>query len=101
MSIHHSGGGQIETRADDRSGLMATQAQFIMRLTPVFDRGDANSDGAAEGLAEGPGTEVSSLPEWQGRPGERVMLRFTLPSKPLLHQWADRLHKLIQGRVVL
>ena len=38
---------------------------------------------------------------WTGAPGERVRLRFTLPPKPLLVQWADRLHKMIQGKVVL
>ena len=33
-----------------------------------------------------------------GLPGERVMLRFTLPSRPLLSQWLDRLEKALQGR---
>ncbi len=33
-----------------------------------------------------------------GLPGERVSLRFTLPSRPLLVQWLDRLEKALQGR---
>lgn len=33
-----------------------------------------------------------------GLPGERVSLRFTLPSRPLLSQWLDRLEKALQGR---
>lgn len=95
-SMGFAGGGTIETRADDRSGLMAKQAQFIMRVEPAFDRDDADAD-AGESVAE-----AGLTPErWLGRPGEGVRLRFTLPSKPLLHQWADRLHKMIQGRVVL
>ncbi|MFM9995026.1 MAG: hypothetical protein ACKVU4_04405 [Phycisphaerales bacterium] len=37
--------------------------------------------------------------EWTPRPGERVAIRFSLPSKPLGAQWFDRLRRLIQGRV--
>ncbi len=73
----YGGGGTIQTRSDDQDGRLATSKQFEMRLTP-----------AAEGA-------------WRGIPGERVRLRFTLPDKPLAVQWADRLHKLLQGRVTL
>jgi hypothetical protein len=34
-----------------------------------------------------------------GMPGERVRVRFTLPDKPLLTQWVDRLRRLVQGRI--
>jgi hypothetical protein len=38
---------------------------------------------------------------WNGLPGERVHLRFTLPDKPLLWQWLDHLQKTLQGRAQL
>jgi putative peptide zinc metalloprotease protein len=33
-----------------------------------------------------------------GMPGERVTLRLTLPRRPLLAQWMDRIEKTLQGR---
>ncbi|MCW5753496.1 MAG: PqqD family peptide modification chaperone [Phycisphaeraceae bacterium] len=78
-ALGYGGGGTIQTRSDDRQGRLATSKQFEMRLTP---------EPAREGA-------------WTGVPGERVRLRFTLADKPLAAQWADRLHKLVQGRVTL
>ena len=82
-ALGFAGGGQIDPAAAARSGLQAKQAQFVMYLAPQLDTSD---DGTTY---------------WTGAPGERVRLRFTLPPKPLLVQWADRLHKMIQGKVVL
>ena len=79
-SFTAQGGGQIETSQDKESGLLAKNPQLLMRLRLLV------SDDAREG-------------QWLGMPGERVALRFTLPSKPLLVQWLDRLHKLVQGKV--
>lgn len=70
-SLGYAGGGTIETEADDREGLAAKSAQFMVYMK-------------ADGLAA---------------PGERVSLRFTLPSRPLLHQWTDRFNRMIQGLV--
>ncbi len=79
-SFSAQGGGQIETSQEEQSGMLAKDAQLKMylRLTDAAD-GQAN--------------------QWVGMPGERVRLRFTLPSKPLLTQWIDRLHKMVQGKV--
>ena len=79
-SFAAQGGGQIETDPEQQSGLMAKDPQLKMYLR-LASAGDAAS-GA-----------------WMGMPGERVSLRFTLPSKPLLVQWLDRLHKMVQGKV--
>ncbi len=78
-SFSAQGGGQIETNPEERSGLLAKdpQLKILLRLT---DAGDGQT-------------------QWVGLPGERVRLRFTLPSKPLLAQWIDRLHKMVQGKV--
>jgi putative peptide zinc metalloprotease protein len=76
-ALTSSGGGTIETESNDRSGLVTRGSHFIVRV---------------QGVTEGDR-------EWMGAPGERVYLRFSLPSKPLLSQWVDRLQKLIQGRV--
>jgi len=79
-SFAAQGGGQIETSQAQESGMLAKNPQLMMRLR-LAETGDAR-----EGL-------------WLGMPGERVALRFTLPSKPLLVQWLDRLHKMVQGKV--
>ena len=76
-SLGYAGGGSIKTSAEDRTGLRAETAQFIVYVSP-----DENE-------------------LWSGVPGERVHLRFRLSYKPLAVQWVDRLHKLIQGRVQL
>jgi putative peptide zinc metalloprotease protein len=71
------GGGKIETEQSDRSGTHTKRPLFTAYFTPE------------------PGTT------FEGRPGERVNMRFTLPRRALLSQWVDRLEKLIQGRVKL
>jgi putative peptide zinc metalloprotease protein len=70
------GGGKIETDQRDRNGIVAKRPLF----KAYFTAEDA---------------------DFAGRPGERVNLRFTLPDKPLMAQWVDRLEKLVQGRVKL
>ncbi|MEM1330863.1 MAG: PqqD family peptide modification chaperone [Planctomycetota bacterium] len=77
-----TGGGTVETDPQDRSGTMMREQRFVMRI-----------DGATLGSGEG----LASV----ALPGERAWLRFSLPARPLLAQWADRLHKLVQGRVTL
>lgn len=78
-SFGYAGGGTIEVDPAEQSGLMARDPQFVMHVTPL-----APDEGGTP---------------WPGLPGERVRLRFTLPSKPYLVQWVDRLHKLVQGKV--
>lgn len=77
-ALSAAGGGVLETEQDDRTGLFAKRPQFTAYIDTV--------PAAAGGRA------------WAGAPGERVVLRFELPSKPLLVQWIDRLQKMIQGR---
>jgi putative peptide zinc metalloprotease protein len=83
-SFSAEGGGQIQTSREGGGGgrgLLARDPQLKMYLrlgAPDQPRGPA---------------------EWVGLPGERVRLRFTLPDKPLLVQWLDRLHKMVQGKV--
>ena len=87
-SLGYAGGGTIETKRDDRSGMLAARPLFkVFVYQKLAESGN------------GPGTllNAGSLAN-AARPGERVSLRFTLPSKPLLTQWVDRLQKLIQGR---
>lgn len=78
-ALGFGGGGTVETDPRDETGRRTRRPQFIMEVTPVM-QGEA--DAAA----------------WAGVPGQRVAMRFGLPSSPLLWQWADRLHKLVQGR---
>jgi putative peptide zinc metalloprotease protein len=78
-ALGYSGGGTIETEGQDRTGLVAKTPQFIVRVAGLDDGGA----------------------EWLGNPGERVKLRFALPSRPLLGQWLDRVERLLQGRVQL
>jgi putative peptide zinc metalloprotease protein len=78
-ALGYTGGGTIETENQDRTGLVAKTPQFIIRISGLDDGGT----------------------EWLGNPGERVKLRFSLPSRPLLGQWFDRVERLLQGRVQL
>ena len=75
-ALGFSGGGTIETEQKDQRGTVAKNPLFKVFIDPA------------------PGSKLASA-----EPGERVSIRFSLPAKPLLAQWVDRLHKLIQGRV--
>jgi putative peptide zinc metalloprotease protein len=75
-----AGGGTHALDAQDRSGMMTREAHFDVRVLGVSLAGE-------EGQA------------WLGAPGERIAVRFSLPRRPLLWQWTDRLHRLIQGRI--
>lgn len=75
-ALGFAGGGKVETEAGDQSGTVTKR--------PMFEARFASADGAVVGL-----------------PGERVHLRFELPSRPLLAQWVDSLRKLTQGRAKL
>lgn len=70
------GGGVIETDPKDRSGRQTKRPIFRVNIA---------------------GTPESGV--HIGSPGERVRIRFTLPDKPLMAQWIDRLQKIVQGRV--
>jgi putative peptide zinc metalloprotease protein len=78
-ALGSAGGGTIELDKKDQTGRTTVQSQFMVRVDNVS-------------WGEHP---------WLGAPGERIKLRFRLPSKPLLSQWVDRLQKLMQGRVNL
>ncbi len=86
-SLGYLGGGTMQTDPQDPRGLSLRSPQFTLYLDRI-----ATADGEPLNGAPKPGA-------WVPRPGERVALRFTLPSKPLLSQWLDRLRRLIQGRV--
>jgi putative peptide zinc metalloprotease protein len=75
-----AGGGQIEPDQQDRNGRTAKRPQITLYVEP--------------GLREGDGSII-------GKPGERVRLLFTLPSKPIVSQVIDRVQKVLQGRVNL
>lgn len=64
------GGGSAQTDPADRSGLLARRPVFTVYVE----------------------TEPGVL---AGMPGERIAVRFTLPARPLLSQWTDRLLKAI------
>lgn len=80
-ALGFDGGGHIETMPDDRQGRSAKKPVFTVYVEPAIDE-----SGATRPI---------------GLPGERVYLRFTLPSKSLVGQIIDRVHKAVQGRVNL
>jgi len=81
-SLSFKGGGDLEPDPRDEHGRLARRPQFTVYVDPVASAGAADQ------------TDV-------GKPGERVYLVFTLPSKPVLYQVVDRVHKAILGRVNL
>lgn len=78
-ALGFSGGGSVQTDPQDQSGTRTARPLFVMEVTPAIETGEQRE-------------------AWAGVPGQRVALRFSLPRSPLLVQWIDRLHKLIQGR---
>lgn len=72
-ALGYAGGGSIPTEQDE-SGMAAREHLFPMHIT------------APEGVS-------------LGFPGERVAVRFTLPPRPLLVQWGNRLYRMIQERI--
>lgn len=70
-ALTYTGGGVIETEKEDQTGTVAKTPRFIAYLD-------------AEGL---------------GAPGERVIVRFSLPWRPLLDQWIDRVRRVITEQV--
>jgi putative peptide zinc metalloprotease protein len=74
-ALTFQGGGTLENDPQDQQGLATKTSEFTVYVDPQ-----------AKGQ------------EWRGVPGERVTVRFTLPSKPLLAQWWHRFEKLLQGR---
>ncbi|MFM9996945.1 MAG: PqqD family peptide modification chaperone [Phycisphaerales bacterium] len=81
-ALGFGGGGTVATDPQDPRGLAIRSPQFTLYLDDIRSK---DENGAAL--------------EWTPRPGERVAIRFSLPSKPLAAQWFDRLLRLIQGRV--
>jgi hypothetical protein len=82
------GGGTIENDPRAQAQQMDNVAKrpiFTAAFTPKL---------AADATDEDRATALASL----GPTGERMKLRFELPSKPLLAQWVDRLEKALQGR---
>jgi len=74
------GGGQILTDRSNQNarGQLAKQSRFTVEIDADFSK------------AHPPPL-----------PGERVVVRFSLPPRPLLGQWVDHLRRLVQGRVDL
>lgn len=92
-ALGFGGGGTIQTDPSDKAGKAAKKPIFKawLDLKPVGLEVEGTSDSSNSRTQQ-------QQSAYAGRPGERVTIRFTLPSKPLAAQWVDRLRKLIQGR---
>jgi putative peptide zinc metalloprotease protein len=80
-ALGYQGGGTIETRAGQ------VQSGERVASRPLFK---------AYFAPHAP--ETSDPVPTLGLPGERVHVRFTLPPRPLLSQWIDRVRQTVQGR---
>jgi putative peptide zinc metalloprotease protein len=80
-SLSFAGGGEVEVRPDDPARRRMKSELFNVYLEPAM------LDGV---------NPLASAPL-----GQRVHLRFALPSKPILDQLIDRINKTLQGRVNL
>jgi hypothetical protein len=80
-ALGYQGGGKIETSQGNAQHGERTSKRPLLRAAFVTT----------------PLTPESAAPA-PGVPGERVYLRFTLPSRPLLAQWVHRLQQAVQGR---
>ena len=75
-ALSYTAGGSIETTPDERRGLRATERLFEVRVVPHLDPDDA----------------VPLLS------GQRVVVRFEMPPRPLAVQWWRSLLQLVQRR---
>jgi len=71
-ALGYAVGGSVQTRDDDRQGIRTAERFFEIRVKPD------------------PGAELMS--------GQRVMIRFETPEKPLIQQWWRGLLQLLQKR---
>ncbi|MDP6635125.1 MAG: PqqD family peptide modification chaperone [Phycisphaerae bacterium] len=76
-ALGYAVGGPVVTRSDDRQGLMAAEGFFEIHLTPETNTPDG---------------QIMLLP------GQRVVVRFDLPPKPLVAQWWRSLLQLLQRK---
>jgi len=76
-ALGYAVGGPVVTRADDQQGLMAAEGFFEIHLTPETDSSDK---------------QIVLLP------GQRVVVRFDMPPKPLVAQWWRSLLQLLQRK---
>jgi putative peptide zinc metalloprotease protein len=93
-ALGFAGGGAIEV--DQQSG-SPESARLAKRN---FFNASFVVDSPAHADETSPDPDAPSRPatESVGMPGERVALRFTLPRRPWLFQWLDRLDQTLQGR---
>lgn len=75
-ALTFQGGGSVESDPQDQKGLAVKSSEFTVYVEQPSLNGET----------------------WRGVPGERVTVRFKLPSKPLLAQWWNRFEKMLQGR---
>ena len=85
-ALGFGGGGTVEIDAKDQSGTVAKTPLFKAYFIATDSQGD-------EVLSK-----FATIGSTGALPGERVYFRFTLPSKPWLVQWIDRLDKQLQGK---
>jgi len=78
-ALGYAVGGPVVTRQDDRQGLMAAEGFFEIHVTPRADKTDS-------------GEKITLLP------GQRVVVRFDMPAKPLAAQWWRSLLQLLQKK---
>ncbi len=79
-ALSFAGGGTVEPDSDARGNPTGAKSRrFSVYIEPA----------------------VGALVEGGALPGERVYVRFTLPSRPLAWQAIDRVRKMLQGRVNL
>jgi putative peptide zinc metalloprotease protein len=74
-AMGYAAGGGIATAPDDREGMRAARRFFELRIQPEYDP-----------------NHVHLLS------GQRVVVRITMPSKPLARQWYRSLYQLVQNR---
>ncbi|NQU75260.1 MAG: hypothetical protein HQ546_02960 [Planctomycetes bacterium] len=77
-SLGYNAGGSMATASDDRQGMKTTERFFEIRIRPQLDS--------------------QASPPVILQPGQRVVVRFDMPNKPLIAQWWRSLLQLVQRR---
>jgi len=101
-ALGYLAGGTVQVKMDDEQGTKTAEPVFEVRIDPQHVRRNAEAQAEWEALAakaESLGKPVPPKPQTIDlKSGQRVVVRFEMPSKPLAQQWWLELKQMLQQR---
>ncbi len=102
QALGYLAGGSVQVDMQDETGTRTKEAVFEVRIDPLIEERNAELLAAWQKHADemkALGKEAPPMPELIAlKSGQRVMVRFEAPAKPLAVQWWRSLKQLLQRR---